>query len=109
MKATADPTPADEPADDAVAWKNTPTIGKPGPKKTKTADSLQAQPNTETDKTKKVEEALTEATKRQQVAETTVTRLKVFFRTCKDSSHGEYPHQLRPVGILVSGTSGQCR
>lgn len=73
-----DPTPADEPADDAAVWKKHARTWETRAKENKkTADSLQAQLDAETGKTKQAEEALAEATKRQQAAETTAARLEL--------------------------------
>lgn len=73
-----DPTPADEPADDAAVWKKHARTWETRAKENKkNADSLQAQLDAETGKTKQAEEALAEATKRQQAAETTAARLEL--------------------------------
>lgn len=73
-----DPEPADEPADDATVWKKHARTWETRAKENKkTADSLQAQLDTETGKTKQAEEALAEATKRQQAAEQTAARLEL--------------------------------
>ncbi len=73
-----DPTPADEPADDAAVWKKHARTWETRAKENKkTADTLQAQLDAETGKTKKAEEALAEVTKRQQAAETTAARLEL--------------------------------
>ena len=73
-----DPTPADEPVGDVAAWKKHARTWETRAKENKkTADTLQAQLDAETGKTKKAEEALAEATKRQQAAETTAARLEL--------------------------------
>ena len=73
-----DPTPADESVGDVAAWKKHARIWETRAKENKkTADSLQAQLDAETGKTKKAEEALAEATKRQQAAETVAARLEL--------------------------------
>ena len=67
-----DPEPADEPAGDVAVWKKYARTWETRAKENKkTADTLQAQLDAETGKTKQAEEALAEATKRQQAAETT--------------------------------------
>nr|DAK23804.1 MAG TPA: hypothetical protein [Caudoviricetes sp.] len=73
-----DPDPEPGPADDATVWKKHARTWETRAKENrKTADTLQAQLDAETGKTKKAEEALAEATKRQQAAETTVARLEL--------------------------------
>lgn len=73
-----DPEPADGPTDDVAAWKKHARTWETRAKENKkTADSLQAQLDTETGKTKQAEEALAEATKRQQAAEQTAARLEL--------------------------------
>lgn len=73
-----DPDPEPGPADDATVWKKHARTWETRAKENKkTADSLQAQLDTETGKTKKAEEALAEATKRQQAAEQTAARLEL--------------------------------
>ena len=73
-----DPEPADEPVGDVAAWKKHARTWETRAKENKkTADTLQAQLDTETGKTKKAEEALAEATKRQQAAEQTAARLEL--------------------------------
>ena len=73
-----DPEPADESAGDVAAWKKHARTWETRAKENKkTADSLQAQLDTETGKTKQAEEALAEATKRQQAAEQTAARLEL--------------------------------
>ena len=73
-----DPEPADEPVGDVAAWKKHARTWETRAKENKkTADSLQAQLDTETGKTKQAEEALAEATKRQQAAEQTAARLEL--------------------------------
>ena len=73
-----DPEPADESAGDVAAWKKHARTRETRAKENKkTADSLQAQLDTETGKTKQAEEALAEATKRQQAAEQTAARLEL--------------------------------
>ena len=72
-----DPDPEPGPADDATVWKKHARTWETRAKENKkTADSLQAQLDTETGKTKKAEEALAEATKRQQAAEQAAARLE---------------------------------
>ena len=71
-----DPEPG--PADDATVWKKHARTWETRAKENrKTADTLQAQLDTETGKTKKAEEALAEATKRQQAAEQAAARLEL--------------------------------
>ena len=71
-----DPDP--EPAADATVWKKHARTWETRAKENKkTADTLQAQLDAETGKTKKAEEALAEATKRQQAAEQAATRLEL--------------------------------
>nr|DAI31291.1 MAG TPA: hypothetical protein [Caudoviricetes sp.] len=73
-----DPEPEPGPADDATVWKKHARTWETRAKENKkTADSLQAQLDAETGKTKKAEEALAEATKRQQEAETAAARLEL--------------------------------
>lgn len=73
-----DPDPEPGPADDATVWKKHARTWETRAKENrKTADTLQAQLDTETGKTKQAEEALAEATKRQQAAETTAARLEL--------------------------------
>ena len=73
-----DPEPADGPTDDVAAWKKHARTWETRAKENKkTADSLQAQLDAETGKTKKAEEALAEVTKRQQAAEQTAARLEL--------------------------------
>ncbi len=73
-----DPDPEPGPADDATVWKKHARTWETRAKENKkTADSLQAQLDAETGKTKKAEEALAEATKRQQAAETAAARLEL--------------------------------
>lgn len=73
-----DPDPEPGPADDATVWKKHARTWETRAKENrKTADSLQAQLDTETGKVKKVEEALAEATKRQQAAEQAAARLEL--------------------------------
>ena len=73
-----DPTPADEPVGDVAAWKKHARTWETRAKENKkTADTLQAQLDAETGKTKQAEEALAEATKRQQAAETAAARLEL--------------------------------
>ena len=73
-----DPDPEPGPADDATVWKKHARTWETRAKENKkTADSLQAQLDTETGKTKKAEEARAEATKRQQAAEQTAARLEL--------------------------------
>ena len=67
-----DPDPEPGPADDSAVWKKHARTWETRAKENKkTADTLQAQLDAETGKTKQAEEALAEATKRQQAAETT--------------------------------------
>ena len=71
-----DPEPGQE--DDATVWKKHARTWETRAKENKkTADTLQAQLDAETGKTKKAEEALAEVTKRQQAAETTAVRLEL--------------------------------
>ena len=71
-----DPEPGQE--DDATVWKKHARTWETRAKENKkTADTLQAQLDAETGKTKKAEEALAEVTKRQQAAETTAARLEL--------------------------------
>lgn len=73
-----DPDPEPGPADDATVWKKHARTWETRAKENKkTADSLQAQLDAETGKTKKAEEALAEATKRQQAAEAAAARLEL--------------------------------
>ena len=73
-----DPDPEPGPAADATVWKKHARTWETRAKENKkTADSLQAQLDTETGKTKKAEEALAEATKRQQAAEAAASRLEL--------------------------------
>ena len=73
-----DPDPEPGPADDATVWKKHARTWETRAKENKkTADSLQAQLDTETGKTKQAEEALAEATKRQQAAEAAAARLEL--------------------------------
>ena len=73
-----DPNPEPGPADDATVWKKHARTWETRAKENKkTADTLQAQLDAETGKTKQAEEALAEATKRQQAAETTAARLEL--------------------------------
>lgn len=73
-----DPDPELGQADDATVWKKHARTWETRAKENrKTADTLQAQLDAETGKTKKAEEALAEATKRQQAAETTAARLEL--------------------------------
>ena len=75
-----DPDPDPEPgqADDATVWKKHARTWETRAKENKkTADSLQAQLDAETGKTKKAEEALAEATKRQQAAYAAAARLEL--------------------------------
>lgn len=73
-----DPDPEPGPAADATVWKKHARTWETRAKENKkTADSLQAQLDAETGKTKKAEEALAEATKRQQAAEQTAARLEL--------------------------------
>ena len=71
-----DPEPG--PAADATVWKKHARTWETRAKENKkTAGSLQAQLDAETGKTKKAEEALAEATKRQQAAEAAAARLEL--------------------------------
>ena len=71
-----DPEPGQE--DDATVWKKHARTWETRAKENKkTADTLQAQLDAETGKTKQAEEALAEATKRQQAAEQTAARLEL--------------------------------
>lgn len=71
-----DPEPGQE--DDATVWKKHARTWETRAKENKkTADTLQAQLDAETGKTKQAEEALAEVTKRQQAAETTAARLEL--------------------------------
>lgn len=73
-----DPDPEPGPADDATVWKKHARTWETRAKENKkTADTLQAQLDTETGKTKQAEEALAEATKRQQAAEAVAARLEL--------------------------------
>lgn len=73
-----DPEPADEPAGDVAVWKKYARTWETRAKENKkTADTLQAQLDAETGKTKQAEEALAEATKRQQAAEQAAARLEL--------------------------------
>ena len=73
-----DPDPEPGPADDATVWKKHARTWETRAKENrKTADTLQAQLDTETGKTKQAEEALAEATKRQQAAEQAAARLEL--------------------------------
>lgn len=73
-----DPDPEPGPADDATVWKKHARTWETRAKENKkTADTLQAQLDAETGKTKQAEEALAEATKRQQAAEQTAARLEL--------------------------------
>lgn len=73
-----DPTPADESVGDVAAWKKHARTWETRAKENKkTVDTLQAQLDAETGKTKKAEEALAEATKRQQAAEAVAARLEL--------------------------------
>ena len=73
-----DPNPEPGPADDATVWKKHARTWETRAKENrKTADILQAQLDTETGKTKQAEEALAEATKRQQAAEAVAARLEL--------------------------------
>ena len=73
-----DPDPEPGPADDATVWKKHARTWETRAKENKkTADSLQAQLDAETGKTKKAEEALAEATKHQQAAEAVAARLEL--------------------------------
>lgn len=73
-----DPDPAPGPAADATVWKKHARTWETRAKENKkTADSLQAQLDAETGKTKQAEEALAEATKRQQAAEQAAARLEL--------------------------------
>ena len=73
-----DPDPEPGPADDSAVWKKHARTWETRAKENKkTAASLQAQLDAETGKTKQAEEALAEATKRQQAAEQTAARLEL--------------------------------
>lgn len=73
-----DPDPEPGPADDATVWKKHARTWETRAKENrKTADTLQAQLDAEIGKTKKAEEALAEATKRQQAAEQAAARLEL--------------------------------
>ena len=73
-----DPDPEPGQADDATVWKKHARTWETRAKENKkTADALQAQLDAETGKTKKAEEALAEATKRQQAAEQAAARLEL--------------------------------
>lgn len=73
-----DPDPEPGPADDLAVWKKHARTWETRAKENKkTADTLQARLDAETGKTKKAEEALAEATKRQQAAEQTAARLEL--------------------------------
>lgn len=73
-----DPDPEPGPAADATVWKKHARTWETRAKENKkTAGSLQAQLDAETGKTKKAEEALAEATKRQQAAEQAAARLEL--------------------------------
>lgn len=73
-----DPDPEPGPAADATVWKKHARTWETRAKENrKTADTLQAQLDAETGKTKKAEEALAEATKRQQAAEQAAARLEL--------------------------------
>ncbi len=73
-----DPDPEPGPADDSAVWKKHARTWETRAKENKkTADSLQTQLDAETGKTKQAEEALAEATKRQQAAEQTAARLEL--------------------------------
>ena len=73
-----DPDPEPGPADDATVWKKHARTWETRAKENKKiADTLQAQLDAETGKTKQAEEALAEATKRQQAAEQTAARLEL--------------------------------
>lgn len=73
-----DPDPEPGPAADAAVWKKHARTWETRAKENrKTADSLQAQLDAETGKTKQAEEALAEATKRQQAAEQAAARLEL--------------------------------
>lgn len=73
-----DPDPEPGQADDATVWKKHARTWETRAKENrKTADTLQAQLDAETGKTKKAEEALAEATKRQQAAEAAAARLEL--------------------------------
>lgn len=72
------PDPEPGPAADAAVWKKHARTWETRAKENrKTADSLQAQLDAETGKTKQAEEALAEATKRQQAAEQAAARLEL--------------------------------
>ena len=73
-----DPEPEPGPAADATVWKKHARTWETRAKENKkTANSLQAQLDAETGKTKQAEEALAEATKRQQAAEQAAARLEL--------------------------------
>ena len=73
-----DPDPEPGPAADAAVWKKHARTWETRAKENrKTADTLQAQLDAETGKTKQAEEALAEATKRQQAAEQAAARLEL--------------------------------
>lgn len=73
-----DPDPEPGPADDSAVWKKHARTWETRAKENKkTADTLQAQLDAETGKTKQAEEALAEATKRQQAAEQAAARLEL--------------------------------
>ena len=73
-----DPDPEPGPADDSAVWKKHARTWETRAKENKkTADTLQARLDAETGKTKKAEEALAEATKRQQAAEIAAARLEL--------------------------------
>ena len=73
-----DPDPELGQADDATVWKKHARTWETRAKENrKTADTLQAQLDAETGKTKQAEEALAEATKRQQAAEQAAARLEL--------------------------------
>lgn len=73
-----DPDPEPGQADDSAVWKKHARTWETRAKENKkTADSLQTQLDAETGKTKQAEEALAEATKRQQAAEQTAARLEL--------------------------------
>ena len=73
-----DPDPEPGPAADATVWKKHARTWETRAKENKkTADTLQARLDAETGKTKQAEEALAEATKRQQAAEAAAARLEL--------------------------------
>lgn len=73
-----DPDPEPGQADDSAVWKKHARTWETRAKENKkTADTLQAQLDAETGKTKQAEEALAEATKRQQAAEQAAARLEL--------------------------------